>query len=149
MPIQKAIHPKFRHQVHAWQWTHNSAGYDIIRIFLGLALIVRGIWFLTNPAAVQEMAGTTLSGPVTLYLNVAHLVGGAMLALGFFTRIGALIQIPILVEAVFFVHMRRGFGSPNQSLELAALVLLLLTVILVFGAGTYSLDRRRAARRAG
>jgi uncharacterized membrane protein YphA (DoxX/SURF4 family) len=144
----RALNPKFRDQVRAWQWAHNSAGYDIIRIFLGLALIVRGIWFLTNPDAVQQMAGATLAAPVTLYLNAAHLIGGAMLALGFFTRIGAFIQIPILVEAVFFVHMRRGFGSPNQSLELAALVLLLLLVILLFGAGTYSIDHKRDSSRA-
>jgi uncharacterized membrane protein YphA (DoxX/SURF4 family) len=118
-------------------------GYDIIRIFLGFALLARGIWFVMNPEAVGQIAGEALATPITLYLKAAHLIGGAMLAFGFFTRIGALIQIPILVEAVFFVHLRRGFGAPDQSLELAALVLVLLAVILVFGAGTFSADYRR------
>lgn len=141
------LQPERRHLIHAWQWQHNSAGFDIIRIFLGFALIVRGIWFVMNPAAVQEMAGTQLADWIVIYLKAAHLVGGAMLVLGFFTRVGALIQIPILLEAVFFVHMRRGFGSPDQSLELAALVLFLLVVIFIFGAGMYSLDYRMASRR--
>lgn len=145
----KPLSPKYRDQVHAWQWEHNSAGYDIIRVFLGVALIVRGIWFLSNPDAVDRMAGTTLGTPIKIYLYTAHLLGGAMLLFGFFTRIGALIQIPILVEAVFFVHWRRGFGAPDQSLELAALVLLLLAVILIFGAGSYSLDHTIHRRRAG
>lgn len=134
-----------RKLIRAWQWKHNSAGFDIIRIFLGGALIVRGIWFIMHPEAVAEMAGTVLSDWLTAYLNFAHLVGGAMLVVGFWTRIGALIQIPVLVQAVFFVHMRRGIGTPDQSLELSALVLLLLVVIFIFGAGVYSVDywRRR------
>lgn len=137
------LQPERRRLIHAWQWQHNSAGFDIIRIFLGFALIVRGVWFMTHPEAIQEMAGTQPADWMVLYLKLAHLIGGALLVLGFYTRVGALIQIPVLLEAVFFVHMRRGFGSPNQSLELAALVLFLLVVIFIFGAGTYSLDYRR------
>ena len=63
-----------------------------------------------------------------------------MLALGLLTRLAAMIQIPILTGAVFVIHLREGLVSPEQSLELAALVLFLLLIVFAFGPGKWSLD---------
>jgi uncharacterized membrane protein YphA (DoxX/SURF4 family) len=72
---------------------------------------------------------------------MAHFGGGALLALGLVTRLAAAIQVPALVGAVFFVHIHDGLMSQSQSLELAVLVLFMLLVFMVFGAGRLSLDR--------
>jgi len=129
-------------QLIRWQVKHNSWGWDVIRVFLGLALAVRGISFLMNPESFSELApGRDISG-VSDLVAYTHLVGGALLAAGLMTRIAALIQIPIMANASFFVAVEWGFASSNQSLELSMLVLFILALILVFGAGKFSLDYR-------
>jgi uncharacterized membrane protein YphA (DoxX/SURF4 family) len=65
-----------------------------------------------------------------------------MLTLGFFTRLAAFIQIPILVGAVFFIHFDQGLMSVGQSLELAVLVLMLLILFFLFGSGPFAIDKK-------
>jgi len=48
------------------------------------------------------------------------LVGGAMLTIGFLTRLAAFVQIPILAGAVFIVHRQDGLFAMGQSLEFRA-----------------------------
>jgi uncharacterized membrane protein YphA (DoxX/SURF4 family) len=48
--------------------------------------------------------------------------------------------VPILIGAVFFVHRGEGLLTATQSLEFSALVLFLLLVFVVSGAGKLSLD---------
>ena len=63
-----------------------------------------------------------------------------MMTFGLLTRIGAIIQIPNLIGAVFFVHLKEGLFTQGGSLEFATLVLFLLCVIAVAGAGRLSID---------
>lgn len=134
---------KYR-QLIRWQSRHNTIGYDLVRIFMGVALFVRGIIFIQNPETLQELAGdgSAAVASVESYVIWAHLIGGLLLTFGLLTRIAALIQIPILANAVFFVHLEWGFAEPNQSLELAILVLVLLAVMFIYGAGKLSVDYR-------
>jgi uncharacterized membrane protein YphA (DoxX/SURF4 family) len=81
-----------------------------------------------------------LTGVMLHYVMLAHFIGGALLTIGFLTRIAAIVQIPILAGAVFIVHRQDGLFAMGQSLELSALVLFLLVVISIAGAGKYSLD---------
>lgn len=80
------------------------------------------------------------------YVALAHLVGGLMLAAGLLTRLAALAQLPILFVATFFLHLQEGLLSTSQSLELSALVLVLLIVYSLWGAGPYSLDAQMLAK---
>ncbi|GIV60141.1 MAG: hypothetical protein KatS3mg043_1230 [Rhodothermaceae bacterium] len=123
-----------------WQWRHNTIATDLVRIFLGVALLVRGVLFLLDPVRLSVLVEEPGLGWFVHYVTWAHIFGGALLAAGLFTRIAALIQLPILVGAVALVHLREGLLSPTQSLELATLVLFLLCVLLVFGPGRFSLD---------
>ena len=132
-----------RARIHAWQWSHNSAGFDIIRMFLGAALLVRGVWFALDNETLVALAGDRAVDWTMYYAIAAHIVGGLLLLIGLFSRLAAFIQIPILVVAVFFVDFSQGFATANQSLELSSLVLMLLSVILLFGAGKWSLDYKR------
>jgi putative oxidoreductase len=91
----------------------------------------------------RDAAGGDWLVPIVIvhYVALAHIVGGLMLAAGFFTRLGSAVQIPILIGATFFVHLSQGLVSPGQSLELSALVLFLLLVIFAFGSGRWSADQ--------
>jgi uncharacterized membrane protein YphA (DoxX/SURF4 family) len=127
--------------------SHRDLAYSLIRMYLGVALVARGWSFLSDPAAITELAGAQEVYWWYSYLIGAHLVGGLMLTFGFLTRLAALLQIPILVVAVFFVHLREGLMTVGQSLELAILVLFLMTVFFIFGSGIIALDNYIAEKK--
>jgi len=120
---------------------------DAIRAYLGAGLFFRGLALLVTDTGLQQLAGGAAPGLTTsgiaLYVTAAHLVGGTLLAVGLYTRLAALAQLPILVGAVVVVHWQDGLLSANQSLEFSALVLFLLVLVLLFGGGRWSLDARR------
>jgi uncharacterized membrane protein YphA (DoxX/SURF4 family) len=121
-------------------------GYDLMRIFLGIALLVRGALFVVDPARVfffmRDYGGAWFWPTAAAhYVGIAHVSGGLLLAAGLTTRLAAIIQIPVLLAAVFVVHWREGLLEAGQSLELAALVLVMLIVFAVFGAGPLSMDQ--------
>ena len=132
---------KIFNEIVDWLNTNHDLAYSIIRMFLGAALFVRGLILLSDPAAISELAGLNNLYWWFSYITIIHLVGGLLLTLGFLTRIAALLQIPILAGAVFFIHMRQGLVTEGQSLELSALVFVLLMIYFLFGSGSLSLDK--------
>lgn len=118
--------------------------YELIRIFLGLAIFIRGILFISNQSLITNLAPDLDGAMVSLagihLIALVHLSGGFMLTVGFLTRIAALMQIPILAGAVFFVHLNEGLLVQSQSLELSIMVLFLLGLVFLFGGGRYSFD---------
>lgn len=130
-----------------WQWLHNSLATETVRIFLGVALLIRGCLLWIDPTPINQFLEETSLPGLLQYITFAHVVGGLLLMIGLFTRIAALIQIPVLTGAVFVVHLREGLVSPQQSLELAGLVLFLLLVYFAFGPGKLSLDYRFFGRK--
>lgn len=118
-----------------------DTAYALIRIFLGLALTIRGGIIFTNPDSIMELGIDREYFIWVSLIGIAHLSGGILIFLGFLTRIGALIQIPILISAIFLVHVHTKLMMGGQSLELAILVLFLLCIYFVFGAGKLSVSR--------
>ncbi len=120
--------------------------YDAIRIYLGLGLFFKGIQFITNPTSLSLlMEGSQLQVlPVMVlhYIALAHLVGGLLLSAGLATRVAALVQVPILFGAVFFIHLSQGVATTHQNFEFAALVLFLLIIFSILGAGNFSVDKQ-------
>jgi len=138
----------------AWAESRRELWLDCVRIYLGLALFARGLLLVTNTSTgffVNLLEGSGQSwlftGTVLHYVTLAHFIGGLLLTVGFLTRIAAIVQIPILAGAVFFVHRQDGLFALGQSLELSALVLFLLAVFAVSGAGRLSLDHAVFGRR--
>jgi putative oxidoreductase len=75
---------------------------------------------------------------------IGHIAGGALLGLGLYTRLAAAVQVIPVFGALVLLHSHDGLASQNQSLEFSALVLIMLLFFAFFGAGQWSLDRRRA-----
>ena len=135
------------HKFITWADSHRDLWLDCVRIYLGLGLLARGLLLITNTSTgfmvdmLQRTGQSWLTTGVLLhYVMLAHFVGGAMLTIGFLTRIAAAVQIPILAGAVFIVHRKDGLFAMGQSLEFSALVLFLLCICVVSGAGKLSLD---------
>ncbi len=114
--------------------------YALIRIYIGVALFVRGAILMANPDAIVALVSDDKLHMWYSYITIGHLLGGFLLALGLFVRLGALLQIPILVGAVLISRPEQGLMMGGQSFELASLVLFLLFVIFVFGSGPLALD---------
>lgn len=143
----------------SWLNTHPGVMLmmDFIRIYLGVALFLKGVYFMQHREELLQLmdsAGSLWFAPAAVahYIIPAHLLGGLMLTLGLLTRIAAGAQIPILLGAVFYVHLPRLSAlqfeaMQRQSIELAALVLFLTTLVFIHGSGRLSLDS--AISRAG
>ncbi|MDP3312065.1 DoxX family protein [Lutibacter sp.] len=119
--------------------TKTGTAYSLIRIFLGIALTVRGWLILANPESLIDLGVNRELFVWVSLVGVTHLIGGVLLCIGFLTRLGALIQIPILFSAAFFIHAHTKLMMGGQSIELASLVLFLLCMFFVFGAGSFSI----------
>lgn len=122
-----------------------NLAFELLRIYLGIGLFVRGVLFIANSGTFMELIGTSSAAWLTSvamihYVALAHLVGGIMIAIGLFTRAAALVQLPVLIGAVFVVHFQGGLMAPSQSLEFSALVLFLLVLIFLWGSGELSVD---------
>lgn len=135
------------HKFIAWAEARRELWLDCVRIYLGLGLFARGLLLITNTSTgyfvdLLQRSGQPwiVNGMMLHYVMIAHFVGGLLLTIGFLTRIAALVQIPILAGAVFVVHRQDGLFAMGQSLEFSALVLFLLAIFAVNGAGKLSLD---------
>ena len=121
-----------------------ALGFDLVRVYLGIGLFVRGVLFVSRPELVLGYLSSTESWfvpyAVAHYVAIAHLGGGLLLAVGLATRLAAAVQLPVLLGAVFVVHSSDSLITAGQSLELSALVLILLGVYLAVGAGRLSVD---------
>ena len=131
-----------------WLDDNQNLAYSLIRFFIGTALFVRGWIFFADPGTVTELAREESLYMWFSYVTLGHLIGGFLMMLGLFTRLAALLQIPILFGAVFIVNASTSLVSADQSLELAVMVFVLLIVYFIFGSGTFSLDQYLAEKRA-
>jgi putative oxidoreductase len=130
-------------RVEHWGDTHHPQWLDVIRILLGIFLCYKGIDFLMNMGNMLSLItnrmsfGSFTSMLMSNYISFAHLLGGILLILGVLTRFACLIQIPILLGAVFFVNstLYRPFSEELQSI----VVLLLLILFLIVGNGKVQL----------
>ena len=132
-------------RVEHWGDTHHPQWLDFVRIALGGFLCYKGIDFLYNMGDMLNLItnkmsfGSFSSMLMSNYISFAHILGGILLVLGVLTRFACLIQIPILLGAIFFVNLSPpDFYRPHAELALSILVLLLLILFLVIGNGRLS-----------
>lgn len=127
-----------------WGDSHHPRWLDVVRIVLGVIIFAKGVGFLLDRDQVADLISQTnfqLSiWSAVHYVVFAHIVGGMFIVLGFQTRFAALVQIPILFTAVFFINVTKGFSFLNSELWLSIIVLVLLIAFIVLGSGKYSLD---------
>jgi len=131
-------------RIEHWGDTHHPAWLDIVRIALGVFLFVKGISFISDTTRLSKLVTGLDLHLYTVasvhYVAFAHIFGGFLIALGCLTRISAIIQIPILLVAVFFVNFRSGFSYLNSELWLSMITLILVVTFAVVGSGKLSMD---------
>ena len=141
-------HMNAMNEIKYWAQSHTDIALDLVRIYLGFGLMIKGIYFMGHGELVQQLlAGNDdsffLRAAIAHYVVPVHLAGGALLALGLLTRVAALSQVPVLLGAILYLYLPKAMLlEPRQNLEFAALVLFLVLLFVVFGAGRLSLDNR-------
>jgi len=152
-------------KIENWTDTHHPAWLDAIRMALGIFLFCKGIAFLNDIWALQKLLQNVNidwnSLQLAYFISFIHLIGGFMIAIGLFTRLAILFQIPILIGAVFFIwpgfqshtinQMVPGgilfvWSGPDNSAVtyewwISLLTLILLIVCWVFNSGRWSVDK--------
>lgn len=128
-------------RVEHWGDTHHPQWLDILRIALGIFLCYKGVEFLTNMGTMLSLMTSKMSfGSFTAvlmsnYISFAHILGGILLILGVLTRFACILQIPIMIGAIFFINASPDMYRPFSQLLLAIVVLLLLICFLIVGNG--------------
>jgi putative oxidoreductase len=129
----------------------SAADYGIVvaRLCLTVVFLWSGITKLLDPvAARKEVAELGIPAPsFGLALTIlCQIIGGLMVLLGFWARLGALALLAFVVVATLLAHRFQGqTGAERQrelttSLEHLAIVGGLMMVVIC-GAGRLSLDR--------
>lgn len=123
------------------------AWLTVLRIALGLILFWKGITFIRGTSDLQELLQRMSIGVVdknyqviAFLITYLNLLGGLFIIVGLFTKTSCIIQIPILIGAVFFVNTKNGLNQSTFELVLSAIVLVLLILFAIKGSGTISAD---------
>src|ERR1051325_4716535 len=110
-----------------WIQLHVDIVIDLVRIYLGVGLFIKGLYFLMHKEEMQKLLEGAdnvvfTQGAVAHYVIPVHLVGGLLLAIGLLTRFAAVVQMPILIGAIFYFWLPRGpvFGGSSHHQERAA-----------------------------
>ncbi|HLZ89238.1 MAG TPA: TQO small subunit DoxD [Puia sp.] len=133
-------------QIRDWGATHHPRWLVIVRVGLGLFLFAKGITFMQNATLLDQLiyGRASLAEDQTHWLPIlitwANLLTGLLMIIGLWTRLMALLQVPILIGAIIFIIAQKGGSVPESEMLLAILTLLLMIFFLVEGSGPLSLD---------
>jgi putative oxidoreductase len=139
------------HKIEHWGDSHHPKALDLIRIALGVFLFLKGLAFMENTAYLsdlienQDIVRFSPGILITLiyYVTFAHLVGGTLIVLGVLTRFACIIQIPIVLAAIFLTSL---FSEPvNNLVWLSIIALVFLALFTVIGSGPWSLEKYLAS----
>jgi uncharacterized membrane protein YphA (DoxX/SURF4 family) len=132
------------HQMNEWSSKHHPKWLVVLRAALGLCLFIKGVGFIQNNVILTEIVSQSTLIQKAPWLNTLipwlHLLGGVMILVGLFTRFWCLVQIPILIGAIIFVHTKQGLFAGESDLLFSIIVLLLLAFFFIEGGGPLSLD---------
>ena len=120
----------------------------LLRVTLGaLFLAHAGLKLVVfTPAGTAKFFGSLGLPPALAYLTIAlEVIGGVALILGLWTRIAAIVLVPVLLGAILMVHGGAGFffTNANGGWEYPAFWTIALVVQALLGDGAYALRGSR------
>ena len=108
--------------------------------------------FVFTPAGTAAFFGKIGLPPALAYVIIAAEIAGAVaLVLGLWTRLAAVLLVPILLGAIFTVHGPAGFffNNANGGWEYPAFWIVALLTQALLGDGAFALSAARNDRPAG
>ena len=125
--------------------TNTNYGATITRISLGGVLLSHGLLkviVFTVPGTVAYFESLGLPATAAYLTILAEVVGGAAILLGLYTRLAALLSIPLLLGALW-AHSGNGwvFSAQGGGWEFPLLLVALAASVAVQGSGPFALRK--------
>jgi putative oxidoreductase len=113
---------------------------SVLRIMSGLIFMAHGTQkLLSFPPATRAVDLSTLGGMAGFF----ELFGGALIALGLFTRPAAFLCSGVMAVAYFYAHAPRSFFPVVNAGDAAILYCFVFLYLCVAGPGPLSVDAMR------
>jgi putative oxidoreductase len=109
-------------------------------------------FFVFTPAGTAAFFAKVGMPPALAYVTIAaEVAGGVALVLGLWTRLAAVLLIPILLGAIYTVHGSAGFffDNANGGWEYPAFWIAALLTQALLGDGAFALNTARYNRTVG
>ena len=131
-------------------------GPTVLRLFLGATFLMHAyfayvVYTPAGAAAFNARMGIPLPAVAAWYTILAHGLGGLMMVLGLWTRWAALANLPVMLGALFFVHLHQGYfikavlanNAPQPAgYEYVLLIVGATLAQALLGGGALALTRR-------
>jgi len=122
-----------------------------IRVMLGVVFIMTGVMKLTLPKFGAAWSVQLIEAGIPFYsfnywfVPVFETLLGSVLLVGFYTRIGALMILPVMLVATY-VHVTvtnpAAFPAQPQDPYIPIVIIIMALVVIIKGGGSWSLDSK-------
>jgi putative oxidoreductase len=121
-------------------------GATLLRLTLGVVYIMHAYLAVVayGPAGMidyQAKNGVPFAEIGTWYLILAHGLGGIFLILGLFTRWAALANVPVMLGALLYVHLKNGFWVFKNGYEYVLVLVVVSLAVAMIGGGALTVRR--------
>ena len=123
-------------------------GATLLRLILGVVFLMHAylavvVFGFGGMVAYQAKNGVPFPELATVYLILAHGLGGVCLVIGLFTRWAALANAVVMLGALLFVHLKNGFWahSSPRGYEYVLVLLVVSLAVAMIGGGALALRR--------
>jgi len=122
------------------------------RVLLGVVLFAHGfqkvfIYGFAGTTGAFTKMGVPVPSASVAYASAVELVGGGLLILGAFTTIVSVLVVLDMLGAAFTTGHYAAIFVQSQGFELEGTILVGALLLLVAGAGRYSIDHLLLSRR--
>lgn len=125
--------------------SNTNIGATLTRVSLGAVLLAHGLlklFVFTLPGTVAFFASLGLPA-ITAHLTIfAEVVGGVAIIAGLYTRLAAILSLPVLLGSLW-AHAGNGwlFSNEGGGWEFPALLVALAVAVAIQGGGAFALRR--------
>lgn len=125
--------------------TNTDVGATLARLSLGTILLAHGLlklFVFTLPGTVAFFGSLGLPAIVANLTVFAEVVGGVAIIAGLYTRLAAILSLPVLIGS-FWAHSGNGwlFSAEGGGWEFPALLVALAVVVAIQGGGAFALRK--------
>lgn len=124
-----------------------GAHWGALRAFTGLAVVCHGLYLLSDATAAGNWLELRASAAVHAVTGLALILGGALVAAGWYTRVGVLLTAP-LYYWVTVTQLISATAEPVWYIAANAIAFLALMLFGVFGPGKYTAREFEARKPA-
>ena len=118
---------------------HGALILGITRIIVGLLFLEHGLMKLVG---FPSPMGTGALPPLMLAAGIIEVVGGALVAAGFFSRIAAFICSGQMAAAYFMAHFPRGIYPALNGGDAAILFCFIFLYLAAAGPGALAINNK-------